>query len=119
MFKLLNTMGAIAAHKWAASLSIGISLSKTGLPDPPIYRLLALFSAATPFGILLGISISKAANEAVQGVFFSITVGTFLYIAASEVIVEEFAITRYKYTKFGSFLVGIVTISLLTLYDPD
>lgn len=35
------------------------------------------------------------------------TIGTFLYIATGEVIVEEFSISRYKIAKFLIFLAAI------------
>ena len=43
--------------------------------------------------------------------------GTFLYVAASEVIVEEFAVTKYKYQKFFCYLIGGILIALLAVLE--
>ena len=69
-------------------------------------------------GIIIGIILSSESTPVVRGVFFSITVGTFLYIAASEVIVEEFALSKHKYPKFFAFLSGVALIAVLIIYDP-
>jgi zinc transporter 1/2/3 len=60
-----------------------------------VYQLLSIFAGATPLGMFIGILVSSNSDPIVSGVLVSITVGTFLYIAASEVIVEEFAVTHY------------------------
>ena len=110
---------AIALHKWAAALAIGIAFSKAGIAKGTAAKLLSVFSFTTPFGIILGIAISQADSPLAKGIFFSITVGTFLYIAASEVIVEEFASKKYKKTKFVAFLFGCALIAAVMSYDRD
>jgi zinc transporter ZupT len=44
--------------------------------------------------------------------------GTFLYIACSEVIVEEFSIPQFRFLKIFFYLVGIACIALLKILDP-
>jgi zinc transporter ZupT len=61
----MNTILAIAVHKWAAALAIGISLAKSGLANGPIYKLLALFSVSTPLGIVIGIILSNESSPLV------------------------------------------------------
>ena len=81
-------------HKCPASMSLGISLSKSFNKDEDkkkAVRLLLLFAFATPIGIALGMIIQNS-NSVVEIVFSSFAAGTFIYIAASEVIVEEFSI---------------------------
>jgi len=43
----------------------------------------------------------------------SVAGGTFIYIAASEVVVEEFAVSNYKWTKFFFFLCGAIPIPFI------
>jgi len=50
-------------------------------------------------------------------VFASLAGGTFVYIACSEVIVEEFSISTYRYWKLLAFIVGITIIACLKLLD--
>ena len=49
--------------------------------------------------------------------FSSIGAGTFIYIAASEVIVEEFAIGRQKWIKYVAFVSGITIITCMWLIE--
>jgi zinc transporter 1/2/3 len=115
MVEVFNIIIAIGVHKIAASVAIGIGLARAELRMATVYKLLTIFAAATPFGMILGLAINEAEEPAVSGVFVSLTVGTFLYIAASEVIVEEFAVSRYQWLKFGAFLLGIAIAALLRL----
>jgi len=43
--------------------------------------------------------------------------GTFIYVAASEVIVEEFAVTKYKFQKFFAYLIGGILVGGLSLIE--
>jgi zinc transporter 1/2/3 len=40
-----------------------------------------------------------------------VSAGTFIFIASSEIIVEEFAVSRNKYWKFLFYLMGIALMS--------
>ena len=51
-------------------------------------------------------------------VFGCLAAGTFLYIACSEVIIEEFSMPDQKYLKLFVFLIGIGIISSLKALDP-
>ena len=55
---VINILIAISLHKWAASMSLGISLNKT-FPDDfrKILYLVMTFAFATPTGIVLGIAL--------------------------------------------------------------
>ncbi len=55
-----------------------------------------IFAFTSPLGIGIGWYLSNF-SEIITGVFFSISAGTFIYIAASEIIVEEFSISRNKW----------------------
>jgi len=78
--------------------------------------MMLLFSIFTPIGIFLGmILLEKSAF--IEGIFLAISSGTFLYISASEVIVEEFAITKYRYEKFILFLFGAIFAFLLVYFE--
>ena len=55
----------------------------------------------------------------IQGILLSVSGGTFLYVSASEVIVEEFAITKYRYTKYFFYLCGGVLVGLLAWFEVE
>jgi hypothetical protein len=45
-----------------------------------------------------------------NAVLLGISSGTFIYLAASEIILEEFSITMHKYAKFFSLSLGVALI---------
>lgn len=93
----INIMIALIIHKTAASMSLGISISKNFSEEDNSKGMLLLisFALATPIGIALGLVLQDG-NEMVEIIFSSFAGGTFIYIAASEVIVEEFSIPGRK-----------------------
>ena len=62
-----------------------------------------------PIGIGLGWVLSNS-GPLIVGIFESISAGTFLYIATVEVIVEEFAVPNYKFTKFLLYLLAVAFV---------
>lgn len=87
----VNIVIAIAIHKAAAGLSLGIALNKN-FPDnfKIVGLLMATFAFASPLGCAVGMGL-EAASPIVNIVFSSLAAGTFVYIACSEVVVEEFS----------------------------
>ena len=81
--------------------------------------MLILFSAATPVGITLGVFLLMNTDGVVEGVFGALATKTFVYIATSEIIVEEFSISSYKFRKYTSFIVGILCILALITFNDD
>jgi zinc transporter 1/2/3 len=68
-------------------------------------------------GITLGLILSNLGSEVLEGIVLGISSGTFIYVAASEVIVEEFAITRYKFQKYFAYLFGGILVGGLSLIE--
>merc|ERR1712060_905102 len=85
---LLSIIFAIVIHKSAAALSLGIALARS-FPNNStlVRRLIAVFAAATPTGVALGMILANQ-GEIYSIVFSSLAAGTFLYIACTEVVVE-------------------------------
>ncbi len=107
---------AILAHKWAESFTLGISFFKSNTERVSYIRMIILFTVFTPLGILIGMFVIGA-DPMTQGIFLAISSGTFLYISASEVIVEEFAITKYKYQKYFLYLCGGLLVGILSFME--
>ncbi len=59
----------------------------------------------------------KGTSKLIEGIVLGISTGTFIYVAASEVIVEEFAITKYRFPKFFLYLIGGITAAALTIVE--
>ena len=108
---------ALMIHKWAEAFSLGIFFIKGRLEKKHYMWLITLFSCIGPFGVLLGILLSKTTGENVEGIFLSLSTGTFLYVACSEVIVEEFSNPVKRYFKFFLYFLGIVFAVGLTLFE--
>jgi zinc transporter 1/2/3 len=107
---------AIISHKWAEAFTLGISFSKAQTDKVTFVRLILLFSFFTPVGIVIG-SFVAGSSQLVEAIFLALSTGTFLYVAASEVIVEEFAVTKYKYSKFICYLLGGIMIAGLAVIE--
>lgn len=76
-----------------------------------------IFSLFTPIGISLGIILSNFESKVLEGIVLAMSSGTFIYVAASEVIVEEFAVTKYKFQKFFAYLIGGILVAGLSLIE--
>lgn len=111
---------AIAAHKWAASLTLGISILKAGIELKRLIIMIAFFGLIGPVGIAFGMILRATTSDIVEAIFLAISVGTFLYIACTEVLVEEFEHSENKYLKFCAFIIGgvfTVGLSLIEEYS--
>jgi zinc transporter 1/2/3 len=108
---------AIVLHKGAAGMSLGISMGKT-FPgqDSFVIKLLFLFAMFTPVGVALG-WVLNSSSELTEIIFSCLAAGSFLYIACSEVIVEEFSISQHRFLKLFAFLIGISIITCLKFVE--
>lgn len=92
---------AIVAHKGAAGVALGVGYQRAGLTHRHALPKLAFFSAMTPLGIVAGASIGAVltgrADVLFEAVFDSIGAGTFIYIAALDIIKTEFDSQRYHH----------------------
>ena len=103
---ILFLLLAVAAHKWAASLSLGISFIKAKTTKKLYIIMVMIFAFIGPFGIALGIILSQSTNDLLEGILLGISTGTFIYVACSDVLVEEFEDRSNKYIKFFLFVLG-------------
>jgi len=110
---------AILMHKGAAGMSLGISMVKT-FPNEETFItwMILIFACFTPVGVIIGWALQNS-SEMTEIVFSSLAAGTFLYIACSEVIIEEFSVPHYKYTKLLVYFLGIAIISSLKFIERN
>ncbi len=107
---------AIILHKWAAAFALGISFYKSGIETELFIKLILFFTSFGPIGIIIGMIFSDAGNL-IKGIMLSISGGTFIYVAASEVIVEEFSLSKNNNIKFLWFLFGGLLTFILTFIE--
>ena len=95
----------------------GVSFNKANTDKSLFVKLIIIFSIFTPVGIILGIVLNNLESKVLEGIVLAMSSGTFIYVAGSEVIVEEFAVTKYKFQKFFSYLVGGILVAGLSLME--
>lgn len=110
---------AIVAHKGTEAFALGVNLIRGGLTTMQARVAVSLFSWVTPLGILAG-AIMRGTIEAssagqMEGIFDGLAAGTFLYIAASHIIPEEFESANDRWAKFGLLLLGLAIMTSVGL----
>ena len=108
---------ALMIHKWAEAFALGIFFVQAKLTKKNYFLLIIFFSLIGPIGVLLGILLSTTASDFLEGILLSISSGTFLYVACSEVIVEEFSTPIKRYLKFLLYFVGGIFAAGLSLIE--
>lgn len=116
---IFNMIIAILAHKWSEALTIGISFINAEIEISKGIQYILFYSLITPLGILLGSFLSSLNDDRITGVAKALSAGTFLYISCSEIIVEEFSISKHKGLKFFFYLLGIVFVICLGFLEHD
>ena len=106
----------ILIHKSAAAVSLGGAFARTGYTTKEIILFLALFAIIAPMGIIIGMSISDS-NKIVDVIFLSLSGGTFLYVACSEIITAEFDKGGRAWLKTLLVFCGGLLITLLWFFD--
>ena len=77
-----------------------------------IALILTIFAFTAPTGIVIGMLLEKT-SRIVDVIFLSISGGTFIYVACSEIIVNEFARGGHKAAKVLCVCLGIAVICML------
>lgn len=107
---------AILLHKWAEAFALGISFYKSGTEKHNFIKMIILFTLFGPLGIIIGMIFSDA-GYLIKGIMLAISGGTFIYVAASEIIVEEFSLSKKINIKYLWFLFGGIITFLLTFIE--
>lgn len=117
---LLVIVVAILAHKSAEGSALGISLAAAHLAPRRAHALLLLFALTTPLGVLLGVGVdhftSAAPGTLFEAIMLSLTGGTFLYIAAVDIIQDEFLRPGSRIAKWLLATAGLVLSALLAIW---
>lgn len=114
----LHAFIAIAAHRWATSMALGSIFGKHELTAGAYSVLNVLFALVAPIGIGIGFAI-QSTSEVFQGIVFSLSAGTFLYIGAFETVSHEFVehrknlVVKYCVMAAGASIMVIITGALV------
>ena len=112
---VLFVAGAIIIYKISVAFSLGISIRKSQTDMQTFIRFVILFSLFCPFGIVVG--YFSVDNLLLKGIFLAVSSGTFIYVSTSVVIVEEFAITRHRFSKYFFYLLGGIATAAIAIVE--
>ena len=113
---VINLLISILVHKFAESMTICLAMQRANMSLRKIILLMGLFSFVAPIGTIMGILLGTA-PDIVGIVFMSLAGGSFIYVACSELIVEEFSHPGKKWLKLLAFCLGAIFIGLLLLLE--
>ncbi|MHB1011190.1 MAG: ZIP family metal transporter [Propionibacteriaceae bacterium] len=111
---------AVVAHKGAAGIALGVGYQRAGLTHRQALPQLTFFSAMTPLWIVAGASIGAMltgrADALFEAIFDSLGAGTFLCIAALDIIKTEFDGPKYHAQKWLAAAAGFAIMALLAIW---
>ncbi|MDA8440648.1 MAG: ZIP family metal transporter [Propionibacterium sp.] len=107
---------AIVAHKGAPWVALGVGFQRSGMTHRRAMPQLSFFAAMTPIGIVVGAVLTGHAPLLFEVIFDSIGAGTFMYIAALDIIEMEFDREGYHAYKWLSAAVGFAIMALLAIW---
>ena len=108
----------IIIHKSAAAVSLGASFTAAGMTLKEIALLLLIFAIIAPLGIGIGMAISEV-NALLDTILMGLSGGTFLYVACSEIITNEFAKGTNQGWKMLLVLIGGAVIAVLWFLEGE
>lgn len=111
---------AILAHKSSEAFALGVSLARSHLPGRRSRTLLLSFAAATPLGVLLGAMLTELVTSSgaryFDAVFTALAAGTFIYIAAVDIIQDEFLQAGGRFVKWLFAAGALALTAVLSLW---
>lgn len=112
----LSTAIAIALHKWADALSMGIQYRSRGIRRKVAFGLIIGQAVLNAMAIAFGWAISSL-GDFVEAIFLSISAGTFLAISTMEMLGEELHRPSYRPQKFIVLLFATGFISMVWFFE--
>lgn len=111
-----NVLIAIAAHKGLAAYALGASLVDSKADSFRYLLVAGGFSAASPFGIMVGYALSEVGSSVVAASLSALASGTFLYVAAMEIIPTELEASENILSKLIVMFIGFGAMSTLAIW---
>jgi len=119
----VSLMIALICHKPITTLFVGIVMVKEKVPNNWFILLAVITCVAAPMGIGIGILIIESgAPEIVFATLSALAAGTFIYIATTEIIAEEFMRSpsaSVRWIKFFFLLFGAAIMLILKIWIQD
>uniref|UniRef100_A0A7S0N6T2 Zinc transporter n=1 Tax=Pyramimonas obovata TaxID=1411642 RepID=A0A7S0N6T2_9CHLO len=109
---LLSVWSAIIAHKALAAMVVSLALVTNNCSGVRFAAVAVPFAVATPVGILVGWAVAEQADEHWSSVCSAVGAGTFLYIAAVELMPEAMRSRQHVVLNTFSLVAGFVAMSI-------
>ncbi|CAD8116244.1 unnamed protein product [Paramecium sonneborni] len=106
----------LMSHKWAEGWALGIAFRQSNIQKDRQIKFIICAAFLSPIGIFLGMLISNQ-SILIIGIVQSITAGSFIYIASTELIVEEFNKIQNQTFQYILYLLGIILMSLIVYFE--
>ncbi len=118
--ELLVVFVAILAHKSTEGFALGIALVRNGESRRRSYTFVALLAAMTPLGILAGMTVGGLLDGTIErtfdATFLAFAAGTFVYIAALDILQDEFLRPGSRFLKWLFAALGLAVAALLAVW---
>ncbi len=108
---------AVALHKLPASLSLSSLLIKEGYRTRSVVLIVFVFSLMVPIGALATYLLAQNLDHATIGFLIAFSGGTFLHIAADDLIPEVHHELHFRNTRLMFFLLGIALMWLVSVLE--
>jgi len=108
---IVNVAIGILAHKWADTLALSFVLRRSKSKYIRPLFMVPLQSLVSPVGIVVGMFISNAKSDFLDGFFLCMTAGCFVYFFASDIVTEVF----HGKNKLLKFCLAMLGISIFTV----
>ncbi len=111
---------AVIAHKGAAAFALGTSIIRGGFPTQKLKHLIIAFSLMTPLGLLCGSVLTRFlsgdSQEVFETVFNALAAGSFIYVAAIDILQDELTEKNHRRSKFFFVALGFSVMAILALW---
>ena len=111
---------AVLVHKGSAAFALGTSLIHSRFSQSRFNRLVIGFALTTPSGMVAGSILTKfltgPAEQRFEAVFDALAAGTFLYIAALDILSDEFTQPGQNRAKYAMVVLGFAIMTLVAIW---
>ncbi len=108
---------AVILHKLPASLSLTSLFLKENYSNNKIFAHLTLFSLMVPIGAIITFFFLKNTDHKTIGFLIAFSAGTFLHVAADDLLPEVHQHSHERISRLISFIIGLIIIWIITFIE--
>ncbi|NOX89159.1 MAG: ZIP family metal transporter [Calditrichaeota bacterium] len=108
---------AVILHKLPASLSLTSLFLKENYSNKKIFAHLTVFSLMVPIGAIITFFFLKNTDHKTIGFLIAFSAGTFLHVAADDLLPEVHQHSHERISRLISFIIGLIIIWIITFIE--